>query len=72
MTSCEYHNFTVINVDKDAQLEVCKDCGYKKKYNIISGRVNNQEYLKDHARDFAQPTGPTAKIFEHFYGKPKK
>lgn len=71
MKSCDYHNFTTIHSDSSVQVEVCKQCGYKKKYNKVQGRVNNTEYLRDHVRDFAQPTGSTAEIFERFYGKPK-
>lgn len=71
MTSCKYHNFTSIHSDKNVQVERCKQCGYQKKYNKVEGRVNNVEYLKDHVRDFAQPTGPTAHIFKQFYGKTK-
>jgi len=71
MSLCDNHNFTVIHSDQHTQVEVCKDCGFKKQYKKIDNRINNQEYLKDHVRDFAQPTGPTAKIFERYYGKPK-
>lgn len=71
MTSCKYHSFTVIQSDKDRQVERCKQCGYTKSYNKVNDRVNNVEYLKDHVKDFAQPTGPTANVFEEVYGKSK-
>lgn len=69
MSKCEYHDFSVIKSTKDQHIERCVRCGEYKKYNIVGGTVNNVEYLKDHARDFAQPGGATNHLFERFYGK---
>ena len=48
---------------------VCKTCKKKlvtKKGN--RGRIDNAKWLKEHAADFAQPTGRTAKLFKQIYG----
>ena len=66
--SCEYHDFKVISMTPEEQVEVCKLCGFKKRYRKIQERINNTEYLKDHARDFCQPGGRTDKLFQRFYG----
>jgi hypothetical protein len=53
----------------DALIEVCVNCGKKVIYNKRDGNVDDAKYLRDHLRDFAQPFGRTAKIFERIYGK---
>lgn len=68
-----HHNYKLISDTSEAMVEVCIECKHK---NIIKkdskGRIDNNKYLQDHQRDTAQPTGPTAKIFERYYGKAKK
>lgn len=63
-----YHNYELVGENAEAIVEVCKEC----KHKLISrkdekGRTDNQAYLKEHARDFSQPTGATKKIFNRFY-----
>lgn len=72
MKKCEFHNFTTIGEDSNSASQVCKKCGEKKVYKKINGQINNAQYLKDHAKDFAQPTGATAKVFKRFYGEKYK
>lgn len=56
----------------DALVEVCRDCGKKLVYNKAKdGTIDNNRYYQEHLRDFAQPRGPTAYIYERFYGKSK-
>lgn len=62
--------YSVVQDNKEAQVEVCTECGDKKVYKKIDERVDSQAYLKDHVRDFAQPGGRTDKIFKQYYGKP--
>lgn len=69
MKRCDYHDFQVESSDDVQQVEVCIICGERKRYKIVNQRVNNTEYLKDHARDFAQPGGASDKVFQKFYGK---
>lgn len=71
-TKCEYHDFQRISGDETGQVEVCKLCGERKVYKVVNGQIDNVQYLKDHARDFAQREGRTAKIFQRFYGDKKK
>lgn len=66
---CEYHDFTVIQSTKNEHIERCVRCGDYKKYNVVNNQINTSEYLKDHARDFAQPSGKTAELYERFYGR---
>lgn len=66
------HRMHVLIEAKDAQKEICLDCNKTKIYNKdeATGRVDNIVYLLDHARDTAQPRGPTAKLFRRLYGSP--
>lgn len=66
---CEYHDFTTTFEDSTVVAQVCKICGEKKGYKKIEGKIDNVAYLKDHARDFAQPGGASDKVFQRFYGK---
>lgn len=64
------HDYQVIRNDKTAVTEVCKECKNKLITRIgDKGRINNVEYLKEHQRDTAQPTGSTAKVFKKYYEK---
>ena len=63
------HDYQTITETSDAIVEVCKTCKKKlvtKKGN--RGRIDNAKWLKEHAADFAQPTGRTAKLFKQIYG----
>ena len=33
--------------------------------------MDNEQYRKDHIRDFCQPFGRTARVYEEIYGKQK-
>lgn len=65
-----HHDYVIVKETKDGIMEVCREC---KKRNFIrkgqKGRIDNKQYLKDHVRDTAQPTGATSKIFNKYYGK---
>ena len=66
------HRYATITENIDAVVEFCKDC----KKRLITkksktGRVDNNEWLKEHIGDTAQPTGVTAKVFAKLYGPPK-
>ena len=66
------HHYEVIGETSNAIVEVCVEC--KKKLvtkQDTRGRIDNKIYLKEHARETAQPVGPTANIFKRIYGKPK-
>ena len=66
------HNMMILGETPHAKWEVCLLCGVKKKYNKgYKGRVDNQEYLKDHVRNFAQKSGATRRIYHKIY-KPEK
>lgn len=67
-----YHQYQRVSENKDGIVEICKDC----KKRLVTrkdkqGRIDNTAYAKEHVKDFAQPTGATAKIFKQFYGKPR-
>lgn len=56
----------------DCLVETCIECGTKLLYNKRKdGGIDNSKYYKDHLKDFAQPYGKTAHIYEMFYGKKK-
>lgn len=64
------HDYETVGENDDAVIEVCKEC----KKRLVTkkdkkGRIDNIAYLREHQRDTAQPTGPTAKIFQRFHGK---
>lgn len=67
-----YHDYKIINSTDSGQVERCVECGHRL---IVTkdkrGRIDNAAYLKSHARDFAQATGSTSKIFNRFYNKKK-
>lgn len=66
------HTTKILGDYADALVEVCLDCGKDLIYNKAKdGAIDNARYYKDHLRDFAQPTGKTAGIYNKFYGKPK-
>ena len=64
------HSIKTINEDSSGIMEICVECKQRFYYKKdSSGRVDNRKYLKDHERDFAQPTGTTGKVFKKHYGK---
>lgn len=66
------HNMRVLHETPHAKWEVCMICGKRKRYNKgYKGRINNNEYLKDHVRNFAQKWGATKRIYMRTY-QPEK
>jgi len=62
------HDFTTIKDTKTFKVERCKICNIRKKYNKgYRMRVDNKEYLKDHVRNYAQPTGSTKRVYNKIY-----
>ena len=58
------HQFEIIKDIKSAKWEKCMICGERKRWGKGNkGRVDNSEYLKAHVREFAQPNGPTKRVF---------
>ena len=58
------HQFEIIKDTKTAKWEKCVICGLRKRW--VKGnknRVDNNQYLKMHVREFAQPHGSTKRIF---------
>lgn len=64
-----FHNPIQFHDYPDAVVEGCKICNKKLIYYKRNGKINDAEYYSDHIRDFAQPHGSTAKIFERVYGR---
>jgi len=63
--------FDAIFQSEEIQKEICVKCGRRVFYKIKTGRVDNKRYLMEHAVEFAQRTGPTAKLFQEYYGHRK-
>lgn len=65
--SLHIHNFLIVGENPEAIVEVCIECKLRKVYRKDNkGRVG-KDYLPDHIKDTAQPTGRTKKIFNRFY-----
>jgi len=66
------HDMRVLHENPHVKWEVCQICGMRKRYNKgYKGRINNNEYLKDHVRNFAQKWGATKRIYNKIY-QPEK
>lgn len=64
------HDYIRVSENADGVVEVCKECKYRLiTRKDIKGRIDNKEYLKEHVRDTAQPTGITSKVFKQYYAK---
>ena len=62
------HDMRVLHENPHVKWEVCQICGMRKRYNKgYKGRINNNEYLKDHVRNFAQKWGATKRIYNKIY-----
>lgn len=58
------HDYKPLEEYAEAKKELCSICGHKVTWKKDKqGRVDNVKYLEAHARNFAQPTGPTAEIY---------
>ena len=68
---CKYglpHDLKPLHEDARVKWEVCELCNRKFKWiKGFKGRVQNQEYLKAHARNFAQRSGPTKRLYNKIY-----
>lgn len=62
------HDMEVLSDTRVAKWEVCKLCGRRFRWTKgFKGRINNVEYLKAHARNYAQPQGPTKRLYMRIY-----
>lgn len=62
-------DFKVLYDKPDAQVEVCRNCGKKVIYNRRDGRIDNDQYRRDHKRDILQSRGKDKRLFKKIYGK---
>lgn len=64
------HRWTESQEFHDAYVEICEQCSKRMIWRKDEfGRMDNRKYSRAHIRSFAQPTGPTAKIFAMAYGE---
>lgn len=70
-TSAKYCSFRVLRTANDLQIESCRFCHRFVRYNIVNGDMDNERYRLDHIRDFCQPFGRTALVYEQVYGREK-
>lgn len=72
---CRYglpHDLKVIHETPRAKWEVCQICNHKFRFNKgYKTRIDNQEYLKAHARNFCQKFGRTKRLYMKIY-QPEK
>ena len=68
---CKYglpHDLMIIHENPQVKHEVCTICNKKFRWNKgYRGRVNNVEYLKAHARNYAQRFGATKRVYHQIY-----
>lgn len=67
-TGAKYCDYETVLKNEEAVKEVCRFCADMKIYKKKDGKIDNQKYLTDHIRDFAQPFGNTRDIFLEVYG----
>ena len=66
------HDFRQIKDTPKFKIEICALCRIRKCWNKDEkGRVKNAEYLKMHVRNYAQITGPTARVYKKLYAPEK-
>ena len=70
-TGAKYCSFRVLRSEPDVQIESCRFCHRFVRYNIKEGKMDNERYRLDHIRDFCQPFGRTAVVYEFVYGREK-
>lgn len=62
------HDMVLLKDDRRAKWERCMICNRTFRWpKGFKGRVNNPEYLKAHARQYAQPGGATNRLFVRLY-----
>lgn len=62
------HDLELLHDGPRVKWEVCRICS--RKFRWLKGyrqRVNNPEYLKAHARNYAQPGGATNRLYQRLY-----
>ena len=68
---CKYglpHDLKIIHENPQVKWEVCTICNKKFRWNKgYKDRVQNVEYLKAHARNYAQRFGATKRIYHKLY-----
>jgi hypothetical protein len=63
-----YHDFERTFENDEAVKEVCVICNRREIYRKKDGQIDNRKYLRDHIRDFCQPTGSTRGVYLEVYG----
>jgi hypothetical protein len=62
------HDFKTLNENKAVLVEQCKICGKKNRWHKgHNSRIDNQKYLFDHVRQYAQKFGTTKIVFKKLY-----
>ena len=62
------HDLKIIHETPHAKWEVCQICNKRFRWNKgYKGRINNNEYLKAHIRNFAQKFGATKRVYNKVY-----
>jgi len=62
------HDLKIIHENPQVKWEVCQICNKKFRWNKgHTGRIQNADYLKAHARNFAQRFGSTKRIYFKLY-----
>lgn len=62
------HEMTLLHDGRAAKWERCTVCNRTFRWTKgFKGRVNNPEYLKAHARNYAQPGGATNRLWKRLY-----
>ena len=68
---CKYglpHDLKTTHENPQQKWEVCVICNKKFRWNKgYKGRIQNDEYLKEHIRNFAQRFGATKRIYHKLY-----
>ena len=66
------HDLIILHENDKIKVEACQICNKKFRWHKgPRGRVDNQEYLKAHVRNFAQRFGATKRVYMKVY-KPNK
>lgn len=66
------HDLESVSDTPRVKWEVCKLCSRRFRWTKgAKGRVDNPEYLKAHARNYAQPGGATRRLYMKLY-KPEE
>ena len=66
------HDFLILTDTKTFKVEKCQLCNKTVKYNKgYRFRIDNNQYLKDHVRNYAQPNGSTKRVYAKCYDPEK-